>query len=273
MVQVSYTKDQGLKQQSGSASFSIESGIPVSSHIKDVVTSNTVATIDFAGIKHAETPSGALEFNLDSKVIYLNSNGGDNFYIWISVSDEGDAADPQITGRTGVELNVVAAAINSESGLVSSLANLINTDPGLSAEFEAANANDNLVIRSLRMGRSSSIVPNISDFVGLIDANNNNAEVSATVGEVPGVGSHILSTGGISNVSNAIPTGNDSFVILPNLTSGDHYGARKIVIRPANGNDFILKDKDLSTLHTFDAEGDVAHLVWNGSVWKRLYFV
>lgn len=273
MVQVSYTKDQGLKQQSGSASFSIESGIPVSSHIKDVVTSNTVATIDFAGIKHSNAPANALEFDLDSKVIYLNSNGGDNFYIWISVSDGTNAADPQIAGRTGVELDVVAADINTVTKLVNELANLINTNGDLSAEFEAANVNDDLVIRSLRMGRSSSIVTNISDFVGLIDANNNNAEVSATVSEVPGVGSHILSIGGISNVSNAIPVGNDSFVILPSLTSGDHYGARKIVIRPANGNDFILKDKDLGTLHTFDAEGDVAHLVWNGSAWKKLYSV
>jgi len=271
MVQVSYTKDKGLKTQSGAGSFSIESGIPLSGHVKDTVTGNSVSTVNFSGIKHKNNPAGALEFNLDGKVLRLNSNGGTDYYIFISISDGDNAADPEIAGLTAVELDVAEADINSETKLVDELAALINTDDGLNTEFEAANVGDDLVVRSLRMGDAGSVVSSISDFVGLVDANNDDAVVSASVSHTAGTGSYLLSTGGMSKVSGALATGNDSFVVLPSLTADAHYGARKIVIRPANGNQFILKNAAGGTLHTFNAAGDVAHLIWNGTTWKMAY--
>ena len=270
MVQVSYTKDQGLKQQGGAGSFSIESGVPLAGQIKDKVTSNTVAVIDFAGIKQAANPAGALEFNLDSKVIKLRSAGGAKFYIYFTVTDAGNTGDPELEG-TGIAFSNASAAINSEKKLVDALVAKIDDTAALNAEFEAENDGDHLKITALRMGNSGTIVTDISDFVGLVDTNNANAVVNSTVTFTHGKGSHLLSTGGISQASGALLAGNDSFIVIPDLTADDHYGARKIVHRPANGQTFILKNSAGSTLYTFDAEGEVAHLVWNGTAWKLLF--
>jgi hypothetical protein len=272
MVQVIYTKDQGLKQQGGAGSFSIESGVPLAGQIKDTVSANTVAVIDFAGIKQAEGDAGPLEFDLDSKLINLRSANGTEFYIFFTVIDTGNTGDPVIAGKTGVQFSSASADINSENKLVDALVTLINDTAALNAEFEAVNdGNDHLQITALRMGNSGNIVTDISDFVGLIDTNNANAVVNSTVAYTHGEGSHLLSTGGISQASGALANAGDSFVVISDLTEGDHHGARKIIHRPANGQTFIIKNSAGFTLYTFDAVGEVAHLVWNGTTWKLLF--
>jgi|13_taG_2_1085334.scaffolds.fasta_scaffold00865_19 hypothetical protein len=272
MVQVNYTKEKGLQQKSGSGSFSIESGIPLAGHVKDTISANTVALIDFSGIKQADGAAGALEFDLDSKVIHLASVGGTKFYIYFTVTDTGNTGDPVIAGKTGVQFSKAKADINSEAKLVDALVTLINDTGALNAEFEAVNdGNDHLKITALRMGNSGTIVTDISDFVGLVDTNNGDAVVNSTVTFTHGEGSHLLSTGGIAQASGALATAGDSFVVIPNLTENAHYGARKIVHRPANGQTFILKNSAGATLHTFDAAGEVAHLVWNGTSWQLLF--
>ena len=271
MVQVIYTKDQGLKQQGGAGSFSIESGVPLAGQIKDTVTSNTVAVIDFAGIKQAAGAAGALEFDLDSKVIKLRSAGGEKFYIYFTVTNTGNTGDPGLEG-TGISFSNAAADINSEKKLVDALVAKINGAAALNVEFEAVNdGNDHLKITALRMGNSGTIVTDISDFVGLVDTNNANAVVNSTVTFTHGEGSHVLSSGGISQASGALNVAGDSFVVISDLTEDDHHGARKIVHRPANGQTFILKNSAGGTLYTFDTEGEVAHLVWNGTAWKLLF--
>lgn len=270
MVQVIYTKDQGLKQQGGAGSFSIESGVPLAGQIKDTVTSNTVAVIDFAGIKQAEGVAGALEFNLDSKVIKLRSAGGAKFYIYFTVTDAGNTGDPGLEG-TPIAFSNASADIDTENKLVDALVAKIDSTAALNAEFEAENDGDHLKITALRMGNSGTIVTDISDFVGLVDTNNANALVNATVTFTHGEGSHLLSTGGISQASGALNAAGDSFVVISDLSLNDHHGARKIVHRPANGQTFILKNSAGSTLYTFDTAGEVAQLVWNGTAWKLLF--
>ena len=284
MVQVNYTKEKGLQQKSGSGSFTIESGIPLAGHIKDTVKSNTVSTLNLNGVKHSDNPTQANEVNIANKYIRLRDHTGQSYYLWFSIADGG--VDPEVSGSTRVKIANTAAQLNTAAKIQDVLVARINSANAggvnysqeanqdgvdLSTLFFAEEDGANVKVTLKAMGgNSSASIVDISQFVNLTDGDGGD-KISMSVSSTPGTGSYLLSSGGISNVSNATLTNGSSFVELKNLTANDHHGARKIVHRPANGQTFILKNSAGATLHTFDAAGEVAHLVWNGTAWKLLF--
>lgn len=285
MVQVIYTKDQGLKQQSGSASFSIESGIPISGHVASTTKKNTFSVLDLDDAKHKAVPAADNEIDFSNKYILLANHKGEKFYLWFSIGGGGDA--PDIAGATSIAIIEAAGQLDTvekvQDAIVARI-NHANNGNGVdysqqgnrdtevaAANFVAAEDGANVKITMRAMGAdASAVITSVSQFENLTDGND--GALSMTVSSTPGEGSYLLPTGGISNVSGALLNGT-SFVVLKDLTSDDHYGARKIVIRPANGQDFKLNDASGGLIHDFESENDIAHLVWNGSAWKKLYSV
>ena len=284
MVQVIYTKDQGLKQQSGSASFSIESGIPLSGHVASTTKKNTFSILDLDDAKHAAAPAGDNEIDFSNKYILLANHKGEKFYLWFSIGGAG--VDPAITGATSIAIIEAAGQLDTLAKVQDAIVARINhanngngvdySDPAnrdtevAAANFVAAEDGANVKVTMRAMGAdASAVITSVSQFENLTDGND--GALSMTVSSTPGEGSYLLPAGGISNVSNALL--GTSFVVLKDLTSDDHYGARKIVVRPANGEDFKLNDESGNEIHDFGDENDIAHLVWNGSAWKTLYSV
>ena len=285
MVQISYTKDQGLKQQSGSASFSIESGIPLSGHVASTTKANTFSVLDLDDAKHDVAPAGDNEIDFSNKYILLANHKGEKFYLWFSIGGAG--VDPAIAGATSIAIienagqldtvvkvqDAIVARINHANNVNGvDYSQVGNRDTEVAAaNFVAAEDGANVKITMRAMGAdASAVITSVSQFENLTDGNN--GELSMSVSSTPGEGSYLLPAGGISNVSGAL-LNSTSFVVLKSLTSDDHYGARKIVIRPANGQDFKLNDESGNELHDFGDVNDIAHLVWNGSAWKTLYSV
>lgn len=285
MVQISYTKDQGLKQQSGSASFSIESGIPLSGHVASTTRANTFSVLDLDDAKHAAAPALDNEIDFSNKYILLANHKGEKFYLWFSIGGAG--ADPAIAGATSIAIIEAAAELDTVGKVQDAIVARINHANNVNgvdysqvdnrdtevaaANFVAAEDVANVKITMRAMGAdASAVITSVSQFENLTDGND--GALSMTVSSTPGEGSYLLPSGGISNASGALLNGT-SFVVLKSLTSDDHYGARKIVIRPANGQDFKLNDESGSLIHDFESENDIAHLVWNGSSWKKLYSV
>ena len=285
MVQVIYTKDQGLKQQSGSASFSIESGIPLSGHVASTTKKNTFSVLDLDDAKHAAAPGADNEIDFSNKYILLANHKGERFYLWFNIGGAG--VDPAISGATSIAIIEAANELDTSAKVQDAIVARINhSNNGNGIDYSDANNRDtevaeanflaeedgaNIKITMRAMGAdASAVITSVAQFENLTDGND--GALSMTVSSTPGEGSYLLPVGGISNVSNSLLDG-PSFVILKSLTSDDHYGARKIVIRPANGGDFKLNDESGNLLHDFGDVNDIAHLVWNGSAWKTLYSV
>ena len=117
MVQVSYTKDKGIKQQAGSASFTIPSDVTIGHPINQTTKGNTVATINFAGIKHKANPGNAAdEINLDGKFISFRTATGDKFYVYFDPGNAG-AVDPA-PGGTGIKVSAADADLAAAADIV-----------------------------------------------------------------------------------------------------------------------------------------------------------
>ena len=125
MVQINYTKESGIKQQSGSAGFTIPSDITIGHPFTDSPTGNTVSTLDLTGIKHSDTPAGADEISLDGKYITFRSANGDSFYVWFNPGDDAGSTDPLLSG---IAIPVIAAPadLNTDAKIIDQIVLALN---------------------------------------------------------------------------------------------------------------------------------------------------
>lgn len=270
MVQIVYSKEKGLKQQSGEASFVIPEDVVLTHPLSQTVSGNTIATLDFGQLVHAAAPAQANQVNLNSKYFRVKSANSKEFYVWFNVAAAG--VDPQLEDLTGVQVDVANADdIDAAGDIATQLVAKLNNNGDFSEEFFATKTDNTVEICALRMGDSGRIISDISLLTGLSDGADN--VVSVDVSYVEGVGSYIVSSVGLSLVKDASAKANgNSFVVVDNLTQESHFGVRKIILS-GHPNDVEIKNlsEQGASLGTFDAEGDTLHLVWNGSEWRQLH--
>jgi hypothetical protein len=269
MVQVVYTKEQGLKQQGGAASFEIPNNITIGHPINQTVTGNTVATVNFAGILHKQAPGDAAnEINLDGKFMSFRTAEGSQFYVYFDPDDDG-AADPA-PGGTGIEITSPDASLDSAAKIVDELVIALNANAVWNKEFLAIDAGDAIDIVSLRMGASGSIV-GLGTLSNML-AGDGTTLVSPTLATVQGEGSHIIDGLGFSQVRDAVAGGaHESFVVINNLQTGKNHGVQKIIVSKLPENVEVYNSDKSALLGTLAVGSESLHLVWNGSSWKNIH--
>ena len=268
MVQINYTKESGIKQQSGSAGFTIPSDITIGHPFTDSPTGNTVSTLDLTGIKHSDTPAGADEISLDGKYITFRSANGDSFYVWFNPGDDAGSTDPLLSG---IAIPVIAAPadLNTDAKIIDQIVLALNASAAFTKEFHLTPSGATLKICAKRMGDSGKIV-DISTLEGVTAGDG--STVSASLTTTSGSGSYLISEKGLSHVKSAsADAGGGALVVLKNLKQSQSHGAQKIVLS-THPQDATVKnyDEDVDFV-TFDAVGDALHLIWNGTAWKSVY--
>lgn len=269
MVQVVYTKEQGLKQQGGAASFEIPSDITIGHPINQTVTGNTIATVDFTGILHKAVPGNAVnEISLDGKFMSFRTAEGSQFYVYFDPNNDG-AADPA-PGGTGIEITATDAELDTPAKIVDELVSSLNADANWNQEFLAIDAGNTINIVSLRMGASGSIV-GLGTLSNMI-AGDGTTLVSPVLATVQGEGSHIIGGLGFSQVKDAeAGVAHESFVVVNNLQTGKNHGVQKIIISKLPEDVEVFNSDKSALLGTLAAGSESLHLVWNGSAWKNIH--
>ena len=270
MVQVSYTKEKGIKQQSGSASFTIPDDITIGHPINQVVSGNTVATIDFTGIKHKDAPAAADELSLDGKYIQFSPAKGDHFYVWFDPGNDNGSTDPNLSG-TGIEVTAAAGALDTAAKIVDELVAALNGNVAWAAEFHATDAGNSIEICAKRMGASGSIVD--ASTLQNVTAGDGTTKLSAEVVTVQGEGSYVVSGVGLSEIKSASSKADGgAFVVLKDLESNKNHGVQKIILS-GHPHDVDIKrqSNEAQSVGSFDAADEILHAVWNGSIWKSIY--
>lgn len=289
MVQVAYTKEKGIKQQSGTASFSIESGVPIAGQVKDEVAGNSSSTLNINSLIHKDAPQNPNEVNLTDLFFELKDGEGNKFHVLFDVNGGGLAEEDAPAGSTVVTVKENAGQLDTVAKIRDAVINRINSanhaagvdysdpanvDNDISAKFIAEAVGDNVKITSVLMGRNGDVITSISKLSNLTDGADPANTVSMIVTtSLAAKGTYKLSTGSISDIASGAKA--NSIVVLPKLTANDHYGARKVVFQSTDAEDIILKEESSAgrTLHTFNATEDVAHLIWNGTSWRTLFTI
>jgi len=269
MVQVIYTKEQGLKQQSGDALFEIPSDITIGHSINQTVVGNTIATVDFAGILHKAAPGNAAnEVNLAGKHMTFSTASGDQFYVYFDPAGAG-AADPA-PGGTGIEVTADDADLDTAAKIVDELVAALNGNGDWNQEFLAVDQGDSIDIVSLRMGSAGQIVG-----LGTLEdmtAGDGETLVSPELATVQGEGSHIISGLGFSKVEDAVAgVANESFVVVKSLEANANHGTQKIISSKLPEDVEVYNEDKSAILGTLAAGSEALHLVWNGTAWKNIY--
>lgn len=269
MVQVIYSKESGLKQQSGTALFEIPDDVGIYHPLSQTVTGNSVATLDFDTLVHAAVPAQEDQINLNGKYLQFKTAKSDLFYAWFNIN--GGSQDPQLDG-TGIEINVANDAdIDAPGDIATQLSTILNNNVDFNAEFFATKVDNTVKICALRMGNSGDIVSDISTLSLIQDGVGNTVSVGLDYSH--GEGSYIVTSTGVSKVGSANILANQlSFVVLQDLTKDMHHGVRKIILSDHPEDVEIKKSSEQGDpLGTFDAVGDTLHVLWNGTSWKTLY--
>lgn len=265
MVNVIYSKEVGIKQQSGDASFTIPVDIPVVHPINQTVLGNSVASLNFGVLVHGTGNQLANNIDLNGKYIQFRSASGD-FYAWFNI--DGGSTDPQLSGQP-IQINGAVADVNQANEIVALLLTKLQLNAGFMAEFHVSAANPAILdVCAKRMGNVGSIVSDVSSLQGIED--NSGVEVSVGLSQVSGTGSHMLEGIGLSKAGDSdTKAGGGAFVIVKDLQQDANYGVRKIILS-SHPEDVEIRSESGDVLGTFDAAGETLHLVWNGSTWKSL---
>lgn len=276
MVQVIYTKEQGLKQQAGDALISLPEDVVITRPISQTVTGNTVLTLDFGVIHHDQGGAEADEIDFQNKYIVFKTPAAEpeTFYAWFNVGGVGVDPFAGVQGA-GTEIEVAAAAadLDTPAKVATALANALLANAGFDDELKAVANNATVEIISRRMGVTSGFISDLSQFTN-VTATDGEAVLSVTQSydNSQAEGSHILSGLGVVKVKDAIINdAKDSFVVVKDLPANTNYGVRLVVLselpQPVN-----IRTQDLQvTLAQLDTAGDATQLVWNGTAWKAIY--
>lgn len=269
MVQVIYTKEQGLKQQSGDALFEIPADITIGHSINQTVVGNTIATVDFTGILHKAAPGNAAnEVNLDGKFMSFRTAEGSQFYVYFDPNDDG-AADPA-PGGTGIEVTAADVDLDTAAKIVDELVAALNGNGDWNQEFLAVDAGNTINIVSLRMGASGTIA-GLGTLSNML-AGDGTTLVSPALVTVQGEGSHIIGGLGFSQVKDAeAGVAHESFVVVKNLEANANHGAQKIISSKLPEDVEVYNEDKSVLLGTLAAGSEALHLVWNGTAWKNIY--
>ena len=266
MVQVEYTKEKGLVQKSGSASFTIPSDVVITRPVNQTVKGNSLSVVDFGVLVHASAGQVANTVDLNGKYLQFLSESG-NFYAWFNVG--GTGSDPNLSG-TGIQVDVAAGDVNQAGEIATQVASHLMAVPAFAAEFHAAASGNTLEVCSKRMGLLGGTASsgNMASFKDRSDATFN---VTTTI--TRGEGNYLINGLGVSIVEDASDKANGgSFVVLDDLKTNDNFGIRKIILskHPA---DVTVKNKaeGVTALGTFDAAGDSLHAMWNGTSWQTIH--
>lgn len=267
MVQVSYTKEKGLQQKSGSASFTIPSDIVITRPVNQTVKGNSLTVVDFGLLVHAAAGDVANTVDLNGKYIQFSSKAG-SFYAWFNVGGAG--ADPNL-GGTGIVVDVVAGDVDAAGEIATQVASHIMAVATFAAEFHAAASGNTLEVCSKRMGVGGTASSgNMSSFT-----DKSGATFTVTTAVTHGEGSYLINSLGLSVVEDAnVKADGGSFVVLDNLKADDNFGVRKIILskHPANAK-VKNKAEEATALGTFNAAGDSLHAMWNGTSWQTIHNV
>ena len=266
MVQVSYTKEKGLQQKSGSASFTIPSDIVITRPVNQTVKGNTVSILDFGDLVHANAGVAANTVDLNGKYIQFSSKAG-SFYAWFNVAAGG--TDPNLSG-TGIEVDVLATDVDQAGEIAAQIASHVMTLPAFAAEFHAAASGNTLEVCSKRMGVGGTASSgNMSSF-----EDRSGAPFNVSTAVTHGEGNYLINGLGLSKVEDASNKANNlSFVVLDDLKVNDNFGVRKIILSKHPHHVTIKNKAENATLGTFDAAGDSLHVIWNGTSWQTIHNV
>lgn len=276
MVQVEYTKEKGLVQKSGSASFTIPSDITIGHPVNQTVTGNTIATVNFAGILHRANPADAADqINLSGKHMSFHTAAGDQFYVYFDPGNAG--ADDPAPGGTGIEVIAADGALETPEKIVNELVAALNANNDWNTEFLAIAQGESIKIVSLRMGEAGGIVSlgTLSNMVAG-DGTTSYDPVSPVLATVQGAGSHIINGLGFSKVEDAEQSvgaggANESFVVVKNLEANKNHGTQKIIASKLPHDVEVYNEaKTGVALGTLAAGSPILHLVWNGTEWKNI---
>lgn len=267
MVQVEYTKEKGLVQKSGSASFTIPNDITIGHPINQVVEANTVASIDFTGVVHKETPANT-QINLAGKFMGFHSAAGTSFYLYFDPAAAG-IADPT-PGGAGIVVNAAHADLDSPAELVTQIETALNGNAAFAKEFRAIDNANVLEIVSLRMGEAGSIV-SLNTLQDMVAADESLVSPALTITQ--GTGSHVINGLGFSEVKSAhAAEAALSFVVVKNLKENSNHGVQKIITALLPHEVEVYNEtRTGAPLGTLATGSDILHLVWNGTAWKNIY--
>jgi hypothetical protein len=275
MVQVIYTKEQGLKQQSGSALISLPDDVVITRPISQTVQGNTVLTLDFAALHHTQGGQAADEIDINDRYIIFKTPAATpaTFYVWFNIA--GGGADPFAgdNTKTAIPIAANAADVDSAAEIATLVANALTAVVAFDDELKAEADGSEVVITARRMGITGGFISDLSQFTN-VTATDNSTVVSATqsYNTANVSGSHVLSELGVVKVKAAIiDDAKDSFVVVKDLPENTNFGARLIVLSELP-SPVKIKSSDLTVLLAdLDAAGDAAQLIWNGTAWKTLY--
>jgi hypothetical protein len=267
MVKVNYTKEQGLKQESGSASFEIPNDIVISHSINQTVKGNTASVIDFGVLVHG-TAQLVNSVDLNGKYITFSSANGSLFYAWFNI--DAGATDPQL-GGTGIEVNGAAGNVDQVTEIASLLSLKLMANVQFAKEFHSTPNASTVTICAKRMGRSGSIV-SLNDLASFED--NSGATFTVGLTTTHGEGSYLVNGLGLSLVGEASSSaGGAAFVVLKDLKQDANYGVRKIILSDHPEDVTIYGVDEITQIGSFDAEGDAVQAIWNGKIWKTIFNV
>lgn len=277
MVQVIYTKEQGLKQQAGDALISLPEDVVITRPISQTVTGNTVLTLDFGTIHHDQGGGAqADEIDFQNKYIVFKTPAAEpaTFYAWFNIDAGVDPFAGVQGAGTGIEVTAVnAAALDAPAKVATALANALSANGDFDDELKAVANNATVEITSRRMGVTSGFISDLSQFTNVTATDDETVlSVTQSYDNSLAEGSHILSGLGVVKVKGAlIDDAKDSFVVVKDLPANTNYGVRLIVLselpQPVN-----IRTQDLQvTLAQLDTAGDATQLIWNGTAWKAIY--
>lgn len=268
MVQVAYTKEKGIVQKSGSASFTIPTDVVITRPINQTVNGNTISVVDFGDLIHADAGAVANTVDLNGKYIQFSSKGG-KFYAWFNIDAGG--ADPNLEG-TPIEVDDVKANVDAIGNIATVLQAKLDANAAFKAEFNVTVQNVKTIeVCSKRMGKAGTAHSgNMSSF-----ADRSGATFSVTTTITHGTGNYLIGGTGVSVVEDASSKAdNGSFVVLDDLKTNDNFGVRKIILSKHPANVTIKNKAEGPTpLGVFNAAGDSLHAVWNGTSWQTIHNV
>ena len=266
MVQVAYTKEKGIVQKSGSASFTIPTDVVITRPINQTIKGNTLSVIDFGLLTHADAGAVANTVDLNGKYIQFTSIKS-AFYAWFDVGGAG--SDPNLTG-TGIQVDVVAGDVNAAGDIATEVASHLMAIPAFAAEFHAAASGNTLEVCSKRMGAQGGTASS-GNMTFFEDRSGATFNVTTTI--TKGEGSYLVNGLGVTSVEDANSKANNgSFVALDDLKTDDNFGIRKIILSKHPANVTIKNKAEGATpLGTFNAAGDSLHAIWNGTSWQTIH--
>jgi hypothetical protein len=271
MVQVIYTKEQGLKQQGGSALISLPDDVVITRPISQTVVGNTKATLSFGNLVHNPAGAGANDIDIQSKYVQFKTAAGKDFYLWFNIDGAGTDPFAEDASKTAISIAVNAADVDVANEISTEIITALQGNVPFTVEFRTQANGNNVDIISRRMGNAGNIVSDLSQFQNITAGDD--SLVSATLAYAHGTGSHILSGNGVVKVEDATITDANgaSFVVVKDLVENSNFGVRKIILSKLP-EAVQVKSADAATeIVDLDTAGDAAQLIWNGTAWKAIY--